>query len=110
MDHHQGISRSYLRPHEITIIPMQNQSNLPEISVDEILFMHYQKGSAGGFRTHLYDLYWKADRQNRFKLQTAFPELWVLEKYSTDPSYWGDLVSRWKQYCDPSPIDNPEIP
>lgn len=77
---------------------MEQQATLPEISADEVWFMHYLKGSSGSFRTGLYDLYWKADGANKAKLKSVFPELWVLDKYSTDPSYWGDLVSRWKQH------------
>ena len=63
---------------------------------DELEFMYYKLGTAGSFRSGLYDLYWKADMSNQVKLELAFPELWVLRKYSTEAGYWEDLQARWK--------------
>lgn len=64
---------------------------------DELEFIYYKRGTSGSFSTGLYDLYWKADIYNRLKLETAFPELWVIRDYSTKPGYWDDLVARAKQ-------------
>ncbi len=64
---------------------------------DEREFMYYKQGTAGSFRTALYDLFWKGDISNQAKLESAFPELWVLRKYTTQRGYWEDLQDRWKR-------------
>lgn len=62
---------------------------------DEAEFMYYKNGTAGSFRTGLYDLYFKADEVNRAKLMLVFPYLWVAEKYSNESGYYEDLRMRW---------------
>ena len=62
---------------------------------DEAEFMYYKNGTAGGFRTGLYDLYFSADENNKSKLMEAFPYLWVAEKYSKESGYYEDLRMRW---------------
>ena len=62
---------------------------------DEAEFMYYKNGTAGSFRTGLYDLYFKADEVNRARLMQVFPYLWVAEKYSKESGYYEDLRMRW---------------
>lgn len=75
---------------------MANTQN--EIHQDELEFFYYKQGTAGSFRTGLYDLYWKADTFNKLKLESAFSYLWVLRKYSSVPWYWEDLQERVKSH------------
>lgn len=65
------------------------------VEQDEAEFMYYKNGTAGSFRTGLYDLYFKADEGNRAKLMLVFPYLWVAEKYSKESGYYEDLRMRW---------------
>lgn len=67
-----------------------------EIHPDEWEFLWYKQGRVGSFRKALYNLYWKGDSQNQAKLEGAFPELWVLRRYSTERGYWENLQSRWR--------------
>ena len=62
---------------------------------DEAEFMYYKNGTAGSFRTGLYDLYFSADENNKSKLMEAFPYLWVAEKYSKKSGYYEELRMRW---------------
>jgi hypothetical protein len=62
---------------------------------DEAEFMYYKNGTAGSFKTGLYDLYFKADEVNRARLMQVFPYLWVAEKYSKESGYYEDLRLRW---------------
>lgn len=64
------------------------------VQADEWEFIYYKRGTAGSFRTGLYDLYWKADFINQTKLESVFPELWVLRQYSQESGYWEDLQAR----------------
>jgi hypothetical protein len=64
------------------------------VQADEWEFIYYKRGTAGSFRTGLYDLYWKADFINQAKLESVFPELWVLRKYAQESGYWEDLQAR----------------
>ena len=66
----------------------------PMVQSDEWEFVYYKRGTAGSFRTALYDLYWRADFVNQLKLESAFPQLWVLKKYQQEPGYWEDLQER----------------
>jgi hypothetical protein len=65
------------------------------ITQDELEFIYYKKGTAGSFRTGLYDLFFKGDSINQFKLETIYPELRVLRRYSTEAGYWEDLQKRF---------------
>ena len=76
---------------------MHPSSIEPLVHPDETQFMYYKQGTAGSFRTALYDLFWKADIQNQAKLISAFPELWVLRAFSIDEGYWQDLQRRWRE-------------
>jgi|694.fasta_scaffold148304_2 hypothetical protein len=71
---------------------------MKDIHNDELEFVYYKMGTAGSFRTGLYDLFWKADMRNQMKLEAAFPELWVLRKYTTESGYWEGLQQRYKNY------------
>ena len=63
---------------------------------EEAEFMYYKNGTAGSFRTALYDLFFKADSINQIKLESVFPYLWVARRYQTEQGYWQDLQERWK--------------
>jgi hypothetical protein len=67
------------------------------IHPDELEFIYYKRGAAGSFRTGLYDLFFKADTQNRMRLIMAFPYLWVIESYANKEGYWKDLQERFKK-------------
>ena len=68
-----------------------------DITQAEKEFMYYKLGSAGSFRTALYDAYFRADDINALKLESVFPELEVLRRYSRESGYWEDLCTRWNQ-------------
>lgn len=59
-------------------------------------FMYYKMGTAGSFRTGLYDLWFKADINNQLKLESQWPDLSVVRKYATEAGYWEELQARWK--------------
>ena len=65
------------------------------VDQDEVEFMYYKNGTSGGFRTALYELFFKADENNQAKLLNAFPYLWVAEKYSKESGYYEELRMRW---------------
>ena len=65
------------------------------VEQDEAEFIYYKNGTAGSFKTGLYDLYFKADEVNRAKLMQVFPYLWVCQKYSEESGYYEDLRMRW---------------
>lgn len=64
---------------------------------DELEFIYYKRGTAGSFRMGLYDLFFRADSQNRMRLILAFPYLWVVERYSNESGYWEDLQTRFQE-------------
>lgn len=68
------------------------------ITQAEIEFIHYKLGSAGSFRTALYEAFWRADGENRSKLESVFPDLEILRRYSNESGYWEDLQTRWNQH------------
>jgi len=49
------------------------------MSPEEIV-KYYNAGTLGGFSTALFELFMKADNNNRSKLAMAFPEYWVAYK------------------------------
>jgi hypothetical protein len=67
------------------------------LTQDELEFIYYKQGTAGSFRTALYDLYFKADSINSYKLESLYPELAVLRKYSNEPGYWESLQEKYRQ-------------
>ena len=67
-----------------------------KVTQEEAEFMYYKNGTAGSFRTALYDLFFKADMSNQMKLEVVFPYLWVARRYATEKGYWQDLQERWK--------------
>lgn len=67
------------------------------VTPEEKKFIEYKIGLSGSFMTALYEAYFRADSQNRQKLQTAFPELEVAYHYSNTPNYWIDLLDRYNQ-------------
>jgi hypothetical protein len=69
--------------------------NMNQVTPDELEFIYYKQGTAGGFRTGLYDLYFRADFLNRKKLESTWPELWVVRKYADEPGYWENLQKRF---------------
>lgn len=69
---------------------------MKNVTQEEAEFMYYKNGTAGSFRTGLYDLFFKADMFNQMKLERAFPELSVLSRYANETGYWEDLQKRWK--------------
>jgi len=69
---------------------------MKNVTQEEAEFMYYKNGTAGSFRTGLYDLFFKADMFNQMKLERAFPELSVLRRYANETGYWDDLQERWK--------------
>jgi hypothetical protein len=69
-----------------------------KITQDELEFLYYKWGTAGSFRTGLYDLFFKADSINQFKLETMYPELRVLRRYSNESGYWEDLQKRVEKH------------
>ena len=66
-----------------------------DITQAELEFIYYKKGTAGAFREGLYDLFFKADMVNQIKLETMWPELSVLRRYSNEPGYWENLQERY---------------
>lgn len=69
---------------------------MSQVTPAEREFMFYKQGTAGGFRTSLYDTFFKADSQNQAKLMSAFPDLEVLHRYCQESGYWDDLKKRWE--------------
>ena len=67
-----------------------------KVTQEEAEFMYYKNGTAGSFRTALYDLFFKADMGNQMKLESVFPYLSVARRYATEHGYWQDLQERWK--------------
>lgn len=67
-----------------------------KVTQEEAEFMYYKNGTAGSFRTALYDLFFKADDINQAKLESVFPYLSVARRYRTEKGYWQDLQERWK--------------
>jgi len=67
-----------------------------KVTQEEAEFMYYKNGTAGSFRTALYDLFFKADTFNQMLLESVFPYLSVARRYSTEKGYWQDLQERWK--------------
>jgi hypothetical protein len=67
-----------------------------DITQDELEFIYYKRGTAGSFREGLYNLFFKADTINQIKLETMWPELSVLRRYSNEPGYWENLQERYK--------------
>ena len=59
-------------------------------------FMYYKHGTAGSFRTGLYDLFFRADSGNQIKLESLWPDLSVVRRYVSEPGYWEDLQIRFK--------------
>lgn len=68
---------------------------MDKVTHEEAEFMYYKKGTAGSFRTALYDLFFKGDMFNQNKLEEAFPYLWVARRYAHEQGYWEDLQARW---------------
>jgi hypothetical protein len=54
----------------------------------EIKLLEYLKGISGSFYTGLYDLFVKADFENKEKLMSAFPELQIYKKYLEEPEWF----------------------
>ena len=69
---------------------------MDKVTHEEAEFMYYKNGTAGSFRTALYDLFFKADSSNQAKLESVFPYLSVARRYRTEQGYWQDLQERWK--------------
>ena len=44
-----------------------------KVTQEEAEFIYYKNGTAGSFRTALYDLFFKADMSNQMKLEVVFP-------------------------------------
>lgn len=70
---------------------------MESLTQDELEFIYYKQGTAGSFRTGLYDLFFRADHINKLKLESVFPELAVLRKYTDEPNYWESLQTKYKQ-------------
>jgi hypothetical protein len=70
--------------------------NMKKVTQEEAEFMYYKNGTAGSFRTALYDLYFKADWENQCILLNAYPYLNVALNYQMVNGYWQDLQKRWK--------------
>jgi hypothetical protein len=69
-----------------------------EVTTAELEFMYYKQGTAGSFRTGLYDLYFKADFINQSKLESLWPDLSVVRRYANEPGYWEDLQARFNSH------------
>jgi hypothetical protein len=80
----------------IAVNTNQNK-NMKNLTQEELEFMYYKKGTAGSFRTGLYDLFFRGDMFNQMKLESAFPCLSVARKYQSESGYWEDLQKRFKQ-------------
>jgi hypothetical protein len=65
------------------------------LTIDEMKFINYKKNVCGSFMKLLYDAYFRADSENRKKLQSVYPELEVAYKYANIMGYWNDLVKRY---------------
>lgn len=68
------------------------------ITPAELEFIYYKQGTAGSFRTGLYDLFFKADFINQSKLESQWPDLSVVRRYANEPGYWEDLQERYKSH------------
>lgn len=64
----------------------------------EMEFMFYRAGTAGSFRTALYNAFAQADHINQAKLESVFPDLSVLRRYQSEDGYWQDLQKRWGEH------------
>lgn len=73
------------------------EQNPAQLSQDEYDFMLYKLGQAGSFRTALYEAWFAADLDNSQKLESVFPELEVVRRYSNEDGYWENLCQRWNQ-------------
>ena len=69
-----------------------------KVTQEEAEFMYYKNGTAGSFRTALYDLFFLADSTNQFKLESVFPYLSVARRYAYERGYYQDLQFRWYDY------------
>ena len=70
----------------------------PELTKEEVLFMHYKRGMAGSGMTALIDAIWKLDRTNRAKIALGFPELvTVCNRFNDEVGYWEDLERRYNK-------------
>jgi len=62
---------------------------------EQELYFSMTDPHADWFSAQLIRLIMKADYINKEKLRKSFPELVeVVERYSTEPGYWEDLVLR----------------
>ena len=68
-----------------------------EVTIHEENFMDYKIGLSGSFKQSLYETFFKGDTENRKKLISAFPELEVAQKYTSERGYWQDLVDRYNK-------------
>jgi hypothetical protein len=74
-----------------------NQLGIELVTQDELEFIYYKLGTAGSFKESLYDLFFKADMGNQFKMIQVWPELYVAHRYYTHPGYWENLQERFKR-------------
>jgi hypothetical protein len=67
------------------------------VTKSEMEFIYYKRNNSGSFRTSLYNTYFMGDDENQAKLESVFPDLEVLRRYSREKGYWQDLQNRYKK-------------